>query len=135
MKSFTSSTWGLYSAAPVMAAWSGRAGGYRRRRGALAADAGPHVWLENTGARPAQLNRVVFGDHADGWLYDQGNARSVWATHDGGASWQEVTLPGNVQTIAASAHAYTPWPAAGCTAARSARTRGRRSRRGRGPVP
>jgi hypothetical protein len=50
------------------------------------------------------VNRVVFGDRADGWLYDQGSARSVWATHDGGASWQETTLPGNVQTMA-SAHA------------------------------
>ena len=51
------------------------------------------------------MNRVVFGDRADGWLYDQYNSRFIWATHDGGASWREVTLPGNVQTMAASEHA------------------------------
>ena len=104
--SFTSSTWG------VVLGGSGN-GRMVRAELAVTSDGGahwslmraPHVWLENNGDRPAQVNRVVFGDRADGWLYDQGNARSVWATHDGGASWQEITLPGDIQTMAASAHA------------------------------
>jgi hypothetical protein len=52
-----------------------------------------------------QVNRVVFADHADGWLYEQGNTGRIWATHNDGASWREITLPGNIQAMAASAHA------------------------------
>lgn len=65
----------------------------------------PHVWLDNGGSARPQVNRVVFADRADGWLYDQYNSRFVWATHDGGASWQEVSLPADVQAATASAHA------------------------------
>lgn len=52
-----------------------------------------------------QVNRVVFANRADGWLYDQYNTGYIWATHNGGASWREITLPGNIRAMAASAHA------------------------------
>lgn len=48
------------------------------------------------------MTQVVFAGRADGWLYSSGH---VWATHDGGASWRQITLPGTIWTIAASAHA------------------------------
>jgi hypothetical protein len=63
---------------------------------------GPAVWLAGGGSSLPQVSQVVFADRADGWLYDSG---SVWATHNGGASWRESTLPGIIGTIAASAHA------------------------------
>jgi hypothetical protein len=52
-----------------------------------------------------QVNRVVFADHADGWLYDEYNTGHIWVPHNGGASWQEITLPGNIRAMTASAHA------------------------------
>ncbi|HTQ87970.1 MAG TPA: hypothetical protein VMK84_00605 [Streptosporangiaceae bacterium] len=36
---------------------------------------------------------------------DQGNTGHIWATHNAGAAWREITLPGNIQAMAASAHA------------------------------
>ena len=69
----------------------------------------PRVWLDNAGSRGQQVNRVLFADRSDGWLYDQYNTRVVWATHDGGASWQETTLPGNVQTMAAFSDGTYLW--------------------------
>ena len=49
--------------------------------------------------------QVAFANRADGWLYDQYNSGHMWVTHNGGKSWREVTLPGNVQTVTASANA------------------------------
>ena len=63
---------------------------------------GPAVWLGNGGSSLPQVSQVVFATRADGWLYGSG---SVWATHNGGASWRESTLPGSIATMAASAHA------------------------------
>jgi hypothetical protein len=106
--SFTSPTWG------VALGGSGRgAGRARLARLAVTADGGahwslmraPNVWLDNGASRMPQVSRVVFADRADGWLYDQYNTGHIWATHNGGASWREITLPGNIQAMAASAHA------------------------------
>jgi photosystem II stability/assembly factor-like uncharacterized protein len=49
------------------------------------------------------VSEVVFVNRRDGWLYDQYYGRRLWATHDGGARWSRVALPGDIQTIAASA--------------------------------
>jgi len=65
----------------------------------------PDVWLASGTSRIPQVNQVAFADRADGWLYDQYNSGHMWVTHNGGASWREVTLPGNVQTVKASANA------------------------------
>jgi photosystem II stability/assembly factor-like uncharacterized protein len=63
----------------------------------------PAVWLANAPAGQPQVNQVVFADPADGWLYSQYNSGLVWVTHNGGASWREIALPGTIQTMAASA--------------------------------
>ena len=62
----------------------------------------PAVWLANGSSGRPQVNQVVFADPADGWLYSQYNSGLVWVTHNGGASWREIALPGTVQTMAAS---------------------------------
>jgi hypothetical protein len=67
---------------------------------------GPAVWLGDGGSSLPQVSQVVFADRTDGWLYDSGYVSgSVWATHNGGASWRESRLPGSISTIAAAAHA------------------------------
>ena len=63
---------------------------------------GPAVWLGDGGSGLPQVSQVVFASRADGWLYGSG---SVWATHNGGASWRESKLPGSIATMAASARA------------------------------
>jgi photosystem II stability/assembly factor-like uncharacterized protein len=106
--SFTSATWGV-----VLGGSNHGAGRAVRAQLALTADGGAHwslmrapdVWLDNGASRMPQVNRVVFADRTDGWLYDQANTGHIWATHNGGASWREITLPGNIQAMAASAHA------------------------------
>jgi photosystem II stability/assembly factor-like uncharacterized protein len=103
--SFTSPTWGV--------ALGGSSRGTGLTRLAVTADGGAHwslmrapvVWLDNGASRMPQVNRVVFADRADGWLYDQYNTGHIWATHNSGASWREITLPGNIRAMAASAHA------------------------------
>jgi photosystem II stability/assembly factor-like uncharacterized protein len=106
--SFTSPTWGV-----ALGGASRGVGLARLARLAVTADGGahwsrmhaPNVWLDNGASRTPQVNRVVFADRADGWLYDQYNTGHIWATHNGGATWREITLPGNIQAMAASAHA------------------------------
>jgi len=79
---------------------------------AVTADGGAHwslmrapaVWLADGRSGPPQVGQVLFADRASGWLY-QPYTSSIWATHDGGASWREITLPGSIHTVAASAHA------------------------------
>jgi hypothetical protein len=103
--SFTSPTWGV--------ALGGSSRGTGLTRLAVTADGGAHwslmrapvIWLDNGASRMPQVNRVVFANRADGWLYDQYNTGHIWATHNGGASWREITLPGNIRAMAASAHA------------------------------
>jgi hypothetical protein len=103
--SFVSAAWG------VVLGGSGCTGSRAcRAQLAVTADGGAHwsvmrgpaVWLGGGGSSLPQVSQVVFADRADGWLYGSG---SVWATHNGGASWRESTLPGIIGTIAASAHA------------------------------
>jgi hypothetical protein len=53
----------------------------------------------------SQVSQVLFANHADGWLYDQYYNGHIWVTHNGGASWRGVTLPGRIETMAASTHA------------------------------
>ena len=106
--SFTSPTWGV-----VLGGADHGVGLARLARLAVTADGGahwslmraPNVWLDNGASRMPQVSRVVFADRADGWLYDQYNTGHIWATHNGGTSWREITLPGNIQAMAASAHA------------------------------
>ena len=103
--SFVSPTWGV-----VLGGAGCTASRACRARLAVTADGGAHwspirgpaVWLANGGSSLPQVSQVVFADRADGWLYNSGY---VWVTHDGGASWREIKLPGTIQTIAASAHA------------------------------
>ena len=106
--SFVSPAWGV-----LLGAGGCTAGHACRAQLAVTADGGarwslmrtPAVWLANGGSSPRQVSQVVFADRADGWLYNQDNGPQVWVTHDGGASWGKTTLPGNVETMAASAHA------------------------------
>jgi hypothetical protein len=55
---------------------------------------------DGTGRIPADgVTFVLFADDRDGWAYGPG----LWATHDGGATWQRVDLAGHaVQMMAAS---------------------------------
>jgi photosystem II stability/assembly factor-like uncharacterized protein len=64
----------------------------------------PAVWLANPQFNaPEQVSRVLFANPADGWLYNQYSSSHIWATRNGGASWREITLPGDIETMAASA--------------------------------
>jgi photosystem II stability/assembly factor-like uncharacterized protein len=60
----------------------------------------PRAWLANG---RAQVNEVVFASQRNGWLYNRFGSPSVWATHNGGGRWTRLSLPGDVQTMAASA--------------------------------
>jgi photosystem II stability/assembly factor-like uncharacterized protein len=101
--SFVSPAWG------VALGGSGYGHTYRAQL-AVTADGGAHwslmrapaVWLANGSSGLPQVNQVVFADPADGWLYSQYNSGLVWVTHNGGASWREIALPGTIQTMAAS---------------------------------
>jgi hypothetical protein len=43
-----------------------------------------------TGPGSSGVSGIRFADQEDGWAYGS----QLWATHDGGASWAQVTLPG-----------------------------------------
>ncbi len=65
----------------------------------------PAVWLANPQFTvPEQVSQVLFANPADGWLYNQYSSGRIWVTGNGGASWREITLPGDIETMAASAH-------------------------------
>jgi hypothetical protein len=106
--SFVSPAWGV-----VLGADGCTPGRACRAQLAVTADGGarwslmrtPAAWLANGGSSLPQVSQVVFADRADGWLYDQYNGGVIWVTHNGGASWAKTTLPGNIETMAASAHA------------------------------
>jgi photosystem II stability/assembly factor-like uncharacterized protein len=71
---------------------------------AVTADGGAHWSLMRAPAVSlSQVSQVLFANRADGWLYNPYLSGHVWVTHNGGASWREITLPGNVETMAASA--------------------------------
>ena len=64
----------------------------------------PGVWLPlNQASSLPQVSDVVFASRTDGWLYYQYFSGRVWVTHDGGAHWRAITLPGDIGTMAASA--------------------------------
>ena len=64
----------------------------------------PGVWLPlNQASSLPQVSDVVFASRTDGWLYYQYFSGRVWVTHDGGAHWRAITLPGDISTMAASA--------------------------------
>lgn len=70
---------------------------------AVTADGGAHWYLMRAPAVSlSQVSRVLFANSADGWLYSPYLSGHVWVTHNGGASWREITLPGNVETMAVS---------------------------------
>jgi len=106
--SFVSPAWGV-----VLGGSGVTAGHAVRAQLAVTADGGAHwslmrapvVWLASDRSRLPQVNQVLFADRANGWLYNKYNSGHVWVTHNGGASWHEITLPGNIQTMAVSAHA------------------------------
>jgi len=103
--SFVSPTWGV-----ALGAFGVPASHTYRAQLAVTADGGAHwslmrapaVWLTNGRPGLPQVNQVVFADKADGWLYNQYNSGLAWVTHNGGASWREIALPGTIQTMAAS---------------------------------
>lgn len=102
--SFVSPTWGV-----VLGGAPSAAGHAIRARLAMTADGGRHwslmqappAWLASQSGQSwlPQVSQVLFADRSDGWLY---GGNTVWATHDGGASWRQLTLPGTVRTMAAS---------------------------------
>lgn len=49
-------------------------------------------------ANVAAVSEVRFADELDGWIYGP----SLFATHDGGATWQQVSLGGSVISLEAS---------------------------------
>jgi len=51
-------------------------------------------------ANPGAVSQVTFADSANGWAFDPG----LWATHDGGASWHQVSTHGLAVTSLAASH-------------------------------
>jgi hypothetical protein len=99
--SFVSPAWGV-----VLGGAGCTASRACRARLAVTADGGAHwsvmrapaVWLGG-GSSPPQVSQVVFAGRADGWLYGPFSDH-IWVTRNGGASWRQITLPGNVQAMA-----------------------------------
>ena len=61
---------------------------------------GGATWAAAGPGLGGDTGQVAFADAADGWLV---TPSSVQSTHDGGASWQPVTIPGGADTYAAVA--------------------------------
>jgi hypothetical protein len=69
-----------------------------RRWSAVPAPPAPYEWQSRRIAHRA-VSQVRFADAADGWAFGPG----LWATHDGGVSWHQVSMPGlAVQDLAAA---------------------------------
>ncbi|HTT91928.1 MAG TPA: hypothetical protein VMF65_20405 [Acidimicrobiales bacterium] len=61
----------------------------------------PSASFASTASRyHASVSQLVFANASDGWAY--GN--SLWATYNGAAKWQQVTLGGPVYSMNSSAH-------------------------------
>lgn len=60
----------------------------------------PRAWL--AGPSP-QVSAVLFANRSDGYLFDRSVSRRLWITHDGGARWRLISLPGVISDMAASA--------------------------------
>jgi hypothetical protein len=68
--------------------------------GTWTAVAAPNVRLVDPSA-PAPgtaVSAVRFADANNGWLFNP----ALWATHDGGRHWRQLSLPGNARAMAAS---------------------------------
>jgi photosystem II stability/assembly factor-like uncharacterized protein len=50
----------------------------------------PSTSIAPSGQAPSGVNGLRFADALNGWAFGP----ELWATHDGGATWREVTLPG-----------------------------------------
>jgi len=71
---------------------------------AVTADGGARWFLMRAPAVSlSQVSRVLFANRADGWLYSPYLSGHIWVTRNGGASWREITLPGNIEAMAVSA--------------------------------
>jgi hypothetical protein len=96
--SFVSRTWGV-----VLGGSGGTVSQPARAQLAVTADGGAHWFLMRAPTVSlSQVSRVLFASRADGWLYNPYQSGHIWVTHNGGASWREVTLPGTIETMAAS---------------------------------
>jgi photosystem II stability/assembly factor-like uncharacterized protein len=63
----------------------------------------PYAWLwaANPARRFPLVSQVVFASRRTGWLYNQNGGR-LWATHDGGAHWRRLSLPGGISAVVTS---------------------------------
>ena len=108
--SFVSANEGFLLAITLKNCWSDAASKLRLRK---TADGGLHwtpltappapwggIAPNGTGRVPADgVTSLLFADARDGWAYGPG----LWATHDGGASWQRIGTKGwAVQSMAAT---------------------------------
>lgn len=65
----------------------------------------PDVWLSAPAVASSspQVSQVVFAGQRDGWVYNQYVSPVLWATHDGGAHWRQLSLGGDIRALEASA--------------------------------
>jgi photosystem II stability/assembly factor-like uncharacterized protein len=71
---------------------------------------GGATWTSGTPLPSATVTRVRFASHADGWAW---GGDQLWSTHDAGATWTRVSIPGlttgwmveDVEASAGLAHA------------------------------
>ena len=98
--SFTSPAWGV-----VLGGSGCTASGVCPAQLAVTADGGAQWFLMRAPAVSlSQASRVLFANTANGWLYTPYLSGQIWVTHNGGASWREVTLPGDIETMAVAGH-------------------------------
>lgn len=105
--SFVSPTWGV-----VLGTSRSLIGNYGVYRAQLevTSDGGMHwypmnappAWLANGWFGGPRVSGVLFADRNNGWVY---GPTTMWTTHNGGHTWQQVTLPGTIQTMAATGRA------------------------------
>jgi hypothetical protein len=62
---------------------------------------GVRLWVPNAPSRRSVVSQVVFASRRNGWLFNQ-NVGRLWATHDGGAHWRRLSLPGGISALVTS---------------------------------
>ncbi len=63
---------------------------------------GGGTWVGIPAPRTTNVNELRFANGFDGWAWGAVNGQAeLWATHDGGATWHQVTVPGS-----ADGHVY-----------------------------
>lgn len=60
----------------------------------------PRVWLAGSGRL---VSDVQFANRSDGYLFDPRVSGRLRVTHDGGARWRQISPPGVISDMAASA--------------------------------